>query len=101
MTKQLLHTSENIVLLEGIARMLESKGLHPELRNTTLHGAIGELAPIDVWPELWISSFEYDFAAELLQEIQNRSASEDWVCLACAESNDASFERCWNCQADR
>lgn len=101
MTRRLLYTSENSILLEGLASLLQSHDLHPELRNTMLAGAVGELAPIDTWPELWISEFEYSYAKELITKHIEALQSEDWQCAECGESNGANFERCWNCQADK
>jgi hypothetical protein len=48
-----------------------------------------------------LNDADYDQASALLRPHQSEGAfsSEEWLCNACKESNPASFEVCWKCQA--
>jgi len=48
-----------------------------------------------------LNDADYDQASALLRPHQSVEAvpSEEWICPACKESNPASFEVCWKCQA--
>ncbi len=48
-----------------------------------------------------LNDADYDQASALLTPHQSPTTSfaEEWLCPACKESNPASFELCWNCQA--
>ena len=44
---------------------------------------------------------DFERASTLLQPHQSSEvcSSEEWICPVCKESNPASFEVCWKCQA--
>jgi len=48
-----------------------------------------------------VEDADFDQASALLRPHQTEgiSSSEEWLCNACKESNPASFEVCWKCQA--
>jgi hypothetical protein len=43
---------------------------------------------------------EYDRACDVINNALSKEGDAEWVCSACHEKNDASFELCWNCQSD-
>ncbi len=48
-----------------------------------------------------VNDADYEQASELLRPHQSSEgfSSEEWLCPSCKESNPASFEVCWKCQA--
>ncbi|MDI1314602.1 DUF2007 domain-containing protein [Prosthecobacter sp.] len=48
-----------------------------------------------------VNDADYEQASVLLLPHQSEEAcsAEEWPCPACKESNPASFEVCWKCQA--
>ena len=46
-----------------------------------------------------------DAARKVIDDYEARSAGdasqEAWMCRRCGEENEASFDTCWNCHADR
>lgn len=50
-----------------------------------------------------LNDADYEEASALLREHQSPQvmSSEEWLCPACKESNPASFELCWKCQASK
>lgn len=78
--------------------LLEAQGIDAFVKNEFSHGAVGDLAPQDAWPELWLYVDEaYSAAKVIIEAMTDPGDSVDWQCLQCNESNDTSFELCWNC----
>ena len=78
---KLVYTHPSIVAVTHIASALERAGISASLRNEYAAGAIGELAPIDAWPELWVTSdSDFERASQLIEEAQNRAGDNDWKC---------------------
>ncbi len=69
-----------------------------------LSGAIGQL-PVDVYPCVWvIEDGDLPRARELLESFRSdadRGDAPSWVCRACGELVDGSFDYCWHCGAER
>ena len=55
--------------------------------------------------EIHVPEHLADAARKVLEDYEARSAGEAdqeaWLCQRCSEENEASFDTCWNCQADR
>lgn len=98
---KLLFTHENKIMVESVKCHMESYGIDALLRNEFSAGGIGELAPVETWPELWVTESQFERAQSLLSGIGDKAEDEHWRCSACGEQNEASFEHCWQCQADQ
>lgn len=97
-----IYSHPQLVVVSQMRDLLERAGIATELRNEYAAGAVGELAPIDAWPELWLlRDFDQQRANQLLAELHRRDELPDWLCPQCANACPASFERCWHCGADR
>ncbi len=49
-----LFTHPNPMLVGYLRGVLESEGIRCHVRNEYLAGALGELPPTAIWPELWL-----------------------------------------------
>lgn len=103
---KLVYTHPNLMLVENAGNLLENAGITTEIRNRYAIGGMGELAPINVWPELWLKrDADFNWAQTLLesleQEQEQSPVAEDWVCEQCGEENAGNFAACWNCQTMR
>ena len=99
---KLIYTNENRMLVGNAQNILEAHGIEVFLKNEFAQSGIGETSPIDTWPELWlVDDDSYAQALAILENSLSDADAPDWTCQACGESNDASFEICWQCQADR
>jgi len=88
---------------EQIKNLLEQNGIHCFLQNQNLSAGIGELPPIECWPEVWIENDEdYDKSLAIIKAISATQKNEqsDWVCH-CGEENTGYFFSCWRCSSDR
>lgn len=85
-----------------IKQLLDEKGIPCFVKNEFAIGAMGELSPMDVLPEVWISDAEWlPKALQFVAEFQHQPAdSTPWICNKCHEKNGASFELCWQCGED-
>lgn len=98
----MVFTHPNHFAVNNARNLIERMGIQCEVRNEFAGGAIGELAPIDAWPELWVlDDRDYDRAIQLIESAQARADDADWFCGHCGERNAATFELCWNCARER
>lgn len=79
--------------------LLEAGGIAVELRGEALMGGVGEL-PVDLQTvELWVDEQQLDAARQQLEQLE--AQQPQWQCVQCQEFNEASFELCWQCSAER
>jgi hypothetical protein len=96
---KLLYTNENRYLVHNIQNLVENSGIAIMLKNEFAAGAAGDLVPLETWLELWvIHDADYDKAIETISSSFSDNDDAEWICSHCQETNDASFEFCWNCQ---
>jgi hypothetical protein len=99
---KLVYTHPSIIDVFQAKSVVEFAGIKCVLRNEYAVGAIGELAPIDAWPEVWVmNDKDFERASFLIKESQATTQEADWSCTGCANPNPAAFESCWHCGKDR
>ena len=65
-----LFTHHDPMLAGYLHATLESAGIEALLKNAYLTGAIGELPPMAVWPEVWVIHDEdYARAEQILKDV--------------------------------
>ncbi|MEM1112825.1 MAG: DUF2007 domain-containing protein [Pseudomonadota bacterium] len=101
MTDKLVYTHPSIVAVTQAASTLEQVGIAAKVQNQYAAGAIGELAPIDAWPELWVEGKDWARAQDALERATQAGHSPEWRCSKCNNSNPGSFDFCWHCGTDR
>ncbi len=96
-----VYSNENSLLVANAKNLLEHAGIEVALQNDYAGGGLGELAPIDVWVQVWVRhDADYARALQLLSTIA-KSPTADWRCQQCEEINGDAFEFCWQCQQPR
>ena len=91
-----------MVLVVQAQSLIEFAGIECVVRNEYASGAIGELAPIDAWPELWvINDRDFGRASTLIEESHAETQEADWECVQCANHSPATFDSCWHCGGER
>lgn len=98
---KLVYTHDNKLLVENVRNILATNQVESVLRNEFVSSGLGELSGIDTWPEVWVQDDVYDKASRLVAELQTDDGGRPWVCSDCEESNESTFELCWQCQALR
>ncbi len=96
---KMVYSNENNFLVNNVKNLIEAQGMSTFIKNEFAQGAVGEISAFDAWPEVWIHDDQYfDRAMAIVKSAQHSSKAEDWICKNCSETNDPSFEICWNCQ---
>ena len=99
-----LYTAQNPLTISHLKNILESGGIKCVVKNLYLSSAVGELPPIECWPELWvIDETRYPEAQEVLNQTLAplRSVSKRWKCRNCGRDIEGQFSECWNCGNSR
>ena len=95
---QLVYTHPSLLLVAQARHALEHLGIACVVRNEYAAGAVGELAPIDTWPELWVTrSRDAERARIAIERTQAAIEEADWCCPRCGSESPATFELCWHC----
>ncbi len=91
-----LYSTDNRIQAINYKNIIENENIKVTLKNE--HSA-GRAAPgLSICLELWVDNPNYKKARDILYSLKIVSDKKDWVCKACNETNDASFEICWKCQ---
>jgi len=99
---KLVYTHPNIIVVAQARSAIELAGIECMLRNEYASGAIGELAPIDAWPEVWVmNDRDFEQASSLIEESHAETQEADWECAQCANHSPATFDSCWHCGGER
>lgn len=99
---KLIYTHENRLLVNNAQNILENSGIEVTLKNEFAGGGSGDLSFLSTWLEAWVVNDEdYDMAMEIIRISLSNNNTKDWVCDNCNETNDASFDLCWNCQDEQ
>ena len=98
---RMVYTNENRFFVANAKNIIEAQGIDTILKNEFSQGAIGEVSAFDSWLEIWvINDADYKRACKIIESSLSNENSAEWMCKACKEKNDASFEVCWNCQSE-
>ena len=84
--------------------MLSALGIDCQIRGEHLSIGMGELPPIECWPELWVCRAEqYDEAENLLRKLLyiGSPVGQSWICAGCNEEIQGQFTDCWQCGQSR
>ena len=97
-----VYVADNLVDAGLIKGLLENQGVECLVKNQSLAGALGELPPLECWPEIWVADeSDYARAEEIISAIQAPlETSSAWLC-DCGELIEGQFSSCWNCKQER
>ena len=99
---KLVYTHPNIAVLVQAHSLIEQAEIECVLRNEYASGAMGELAPINAWPEVWVvDDRDFDRASSIVEASQRAVEGRDWQCAQCANYSPATFDTCWQCGRER
>jgi len=97
---KLLYTYPDPIQAGLLSSLLESRGIATLVRHQYLSGAVGELPPDAIWPEVWVlHESDLPEATQLLAQLHATptATGEPWRCPHCGEMNEAQFALCWAC----
>ncbi|QTH64118.1 DUF2007 domain-containing protein [Psychrosphaera ytuae] len=96
-----IFTCNNHLELQAFKEALNRVGIQHFVKNEYIFGAVGELPFTEAWPELWVvNEDQLEQAQQTCRETEQamRADKPEWLCRHCGETNDGSFEFCWQCE---
>lgn len=96
-----VYSSSLLALVQNVKNLLDSEGIDSYVTNQYLSAAVGEIPPIECWPQLWVSVADSERAMEIINRIDEESAGTAWVCSNCGEQIESQFSECWNCGTEK
>lgn len=95
-----VYSSPLLTIVENVKNVLEANGIPSNITNQYLSTAVGEIPPIESWPQLWVAEEDADRASEIIKA-QTSDKGGSWVCPGCSEEIEPQFTECWNCGMTR
>jgi hypothetical protein len=98
---QFIFSDSDRLKVHQIQQLLEGQGIECFLKNEFAIGAMGETAPLDSLPEVWLlDAGNASKAKHIIEQFESPpQRSSTWVCKNCQETNEPTFEICWQCGA--
>lgn len=93
-----IYIAANLMDAQLVADMLSTQHIQTHIFNANAIGAVGELATMQMWPEVWVDDdTDAQTAMRLVCELHATPSSESKTCPQCGEENPGNFLSCWNC----
>ena len=98
-----IYKHENQALLHSKKSVLELNDINCFLKNEHSASIGGNLGLSNAVTELWIlDANDYEKASSILaNEAAGSDRNNSWICEACQEENEGSFEMCWHCRNEQ
>lgn len=89
-----------------IKAALLDAGIEARVVGDNLQNAVGDLTAAAITPSVLVRPEQLEqarmtVADQMARRQLHSSPASEWICPQCSESNDSSFEICWNCQHER
>ncbi len=97
-----VYSAANISLVSIFQNILEERGIKSWIKNEALLTGIGEIPPIETWPQLCVEDDDFLEAKRIVDEaLATKDINRAWKCDSCGEVIEGQFAQCWNCGKDR
>ena len=97
-----VYSAANISLVSIFKNILEGRGIKCWIKHEALLAGIGELPPIETWPQLCVENDDYSEAKRIVEEaLAAKDINIAWKCDSCGEVIEGQFTECWNCGKSR
>ena len=96
-----VYSSSNISIVSIFQNTLEGYGIRCWIKNEFLRAGIGEIPPIECWPQLCVDDEDYEEAKRFIDETLSEQGGPVWECESCGEIIEGQFSECWNCGKTR
>jgi len=96
-----VYSAPNISLVSIFQNILEGYGIRCRIKNESLFAGIGEIPPIECWPQLCVEDDDFLEAKRIVDETLSEKAMTGWKCNSCGEDIEGQFTECWNCGKSR
>ncbi|UFS69538.1 DUF2007 domain-containing protein [Geomonas sp. RF6] len=98
---KVIYSAQNISLVSVIQSIIEGEGINCWVRNQYLYAGMGEIPPIECWPQLCVDDEDYARARSIVEEAMAEKDLAPWRCPSCGEELEGQFSECWKCGKGR
>jgi len=99
-----VYSSPNLAMVTHLKNILATHEIASHVRGEFRGAAVGEIPPIECWPELWIlEESQAEEAKKIIKKALESSSenTETWKCSNCKEEIESQFTACWKCGSNR
>jgi hypothetical protein len=96
-----VYSASNLSLVSIFRSILEEHGIGCWIKNDFLSAGVGEIPPIECWPQICVDDEDYAKAKLIVEEALCLTAGPAWKCDACGEDLEGQFTACWRCGKER
>jgi hypothetical protein len=96
-----VYSAPNISLVSIFQNILAGYGIRCRLKNEFLSAGVGDLPPIECWPQLYVDDDDYEEAKRIVDETLSEKDLPSWNCDSCREVIEGQFTECWKCGKSR
>ena len=96
-----VYSAPNLSLVSLFRTILESYDINCWIKNEFLSAGVGEIPPIECWPQLCVDDADFAEAQHIVDEALAEKELPAWQCAACGEMIEGQFTACWSCGKSR
>lgn len=96
-----VYRAASLIQVAHARNVLITAGIHCELRNQYLAGAMGDLPMMETWPQLYVDDADERYALSVLARASSAQMGSAWICDECKEQLEPQFTSCWRCGFER
>ncbi len=96
-----VYSASNISLVSIFQNILSGFGINCWIKNEFLQTGIGEIPPIECWPQLCVEDDDYAEAKRIVDDALTVKDTAVWNCESCGEELEGQFTACWKCGNNR
>ena len=96
-----VYSASNISFVSIFQNILEGYGIRCWIKNEFLSAGIGEIPPIECWPQLCVDDDDFPEAKLIVEKALSAEAMPAWKCDSCGEEIEGQFTECWKCGESR
>lgn len=98
---QTVYSASNISIVSIYQNILNGHGIKCWLKNEFISSGMGEIPPIECWPQLCVEDDDYEKAQAIIAEALSEKVMPAWRCDSCNEEIEGQFTECWKCGRSR
>jgi hypothetical protein len=96
-----VYSASTISIVSIFQNILEGHGINCWIKNEFISAGIGQIPPIECWPQLCVDDDDFSEAERIVAEALVVKESTPWKCDSCGEEIEGQFTECWKCGSSR
>ena len=96
-----VYSAQNLSLVSIVQNVLDQHGINCWIKNEFLSAGVGDLPPIECWPQLSVEDDDFSVAKKIVESALIETSGPAWICDSCGEELEGQFTECWKCGASR